>query len=457
MIALDMKGAFDDRGTPPTSRDDKPRGTPLPCRVRDSSSDAAFGTGAKVTDCGDGQGDGTERPRRAGVDRRGAPSLQGVRWIGSAFHQGRESRAAPPPGVRLHPGHRLRPRGRAHPLGPVRARHRRARRRRDAAGRVVQPGRRHQAPATAACTPTAWTGCSRRGRPDATRRVQLLRQGPARATRRSTAPDPDQAAGQPLHRPRVPADPGPEPDLHGLVLAGHAGGRLHRERRRHARLQGGRLLHPGQRQRVGLARLQGRAQRRRQRSPTTAPPATSTSGTRAATRSTYTRSHCRRRPRPAASSPAWARASHPQTCLARRVRIGNRNIGRLKLGQGKKATARRAGPPLGRTSRKTRTYRYCVKKSKKGGRRRRVRPQGPDPDRGHQPRQPPLRQDQAGHAGQDPAQALRQAVAHAEHAPPAWCGPGGASWCSACARARSPTWPWPTGRSPARARPCAGT
>ena len=26
-----------------------------------------------------------------------------------------------------------------------------------------------------------------------------------------------------MHRARVPADPGPEPDLHGLVLAGHAG------------------------------------------------------------------------------------------------------------------------------------------------------------------------------------------------------------------------------------------
>ncbi len=36
-IVLDMKGAFDDRGTPADFTDDKPRGTPLPCRVRDTA------------------------------------------------------------------------------------------------------------------------------------------------------------------------------------------------------------------------------------------------------------------------------------------------------------------------------------------------------------------------------------------------------------------------------------
>ena len=41
MIMFDMKGAFDDRGTPADFRDDKPRGTPLPCRVRDSTRRAA--------------------------------------------------------------------------------------------------------------------------------------------------------------------------------------------------------------------------------------------------------------------------------------------------------------------------------------------------------------------------------------------------------------------------------
>ena len=34
-IQLDLKGAFDDRGTPNDFTDDKPRGTPLPCNRRD--------------------------------------------------------------------------------------------------------------------------------------------------------------------------------------------------------------------------------------------------------------------------------------------------------------------------------------------------------------------------------------------------------------------------------------
>ena len=40
LIVLDMTGAFDDSGTPNDFSDDKPRGTPLPCRVRASSTAA---------------------------------------------------------------------------------------------------------------------------------------------------------------------------------------------------------------------------------------------------------------------------------------------------------------------------------------------------------------------------------------------------------------------------------
>ena len=92
-IVLDMKGAFDDNGTPGDFSDDKPRGTPMPCAVRDSATlgrpdGAAFATRAKITDCVTGQG---------GVDLKianwlkiGKPGeLQGVEWIGSAYHQGR--------------------------------------------------------------------------------------------------------------------------------------------------------------------------------------------------------------------------------------------------------------------------------------------------------------------------------------------------------------------------------
>jgi hypothetical protein len=91
MVLLDMTEAFDDRGTPADYSDDKPRGRPLPCQVRESSSNEPFGTGARITDCVDGQGTGTDDLH---VDKwlaAGAPSLTGVRWRGSAFHPGRES------------------------------------------------------------------------------------------------------------------------------------------------------------------------------------------------------------------------------------------------------------------------------------------------------------------------------------------------------------------------------
>ena len=80
-IVFDMSGAFDRNG--------KPRGTPLPCRVRDTSSMPPFTTGAKVTDCvvGEGGADLTV----PGWLAAGAPSLEGVRYVGSAHHQGRES------------------------------------------------------------------------------------------------------------------------------------------------------------------------------------------------------------------------------------------------------------------------------------------------------------------------------------------------------------------------------
>jgi hypothetical protein len=91
MIALDMRGAFDDRGTASTL-DDKLRGTPLPCTPRASRTpDPLLSTTATVIDCVDGQGEGSAD---LGVNQwltSGAPSLEGVNWIGSAFHQGRET------------------------------------------------------------------------------------------------------------------------------------------------------------------------------------------------------------------------------------------------------------------------------------------------------------------------------------------------------------------------------
>jgi hypothetical protein len=88
-ILFDMSGAFDDRGTPADFTDDKPRGTPLPCAVRPSSTTApAFASGASVVDCVRGVNNVD-----LGVPnwlKIGAPSLAGVRHLGSAFHMGRE-------------------------------------------------------------------------------------------------------------------------------------------------------------------------------------------------------------------------------------------------------------------------------------------------------------------------------------------------------------------------------
>ena len=86
-LVFDLSGAFDKRGTPHDYTDDKPRGTPLPCRSRNSSSVGPFTTGAKIVDCVD------RDPATAGNDLSlasyTAPSLEGVVHVGTVFHQGR--------------------------------------------------------------------------------------------------------------------------------------------------------------------------------------------------------------------------------------------------------------------------------------------------------------------------------------------------------------------------------
>jgi Ca2+-binding RTX toxin-like protein len=91
LIALDMSGAFDDMGTPNDFSDDRPRGTPLPCQVRPSTSLGPLATGASITDCVDGTGAGTDDLTVAPWAAGGAPSLEGVQWLGSIYHQGRGS------------------------------------------------------------------------------------------------------------------------------------------------------------------------------------------------------------------------------------------------------------------------------------------------------------------------------------------------------------------------------
>lgn len=78
-IVFDMSQAFDASG--------KPKGTPLPCNVRASTSSAPYATGAMVTDCVVGAGG--KDLTVPGWLALGAPSLEGVRYVGSIHHQGR--------------------------------------------------------------------------------------------------------------------------------------------------------------------------------------------------------------------------------------------------------------------------------------------------------------------------------------------------------------------------------
>jgi hypothetical protein len=101
-IQLDMKGAFDDRGTPADFTDDKPRGTPLPCDRRATSTVApAFRTGAFITDCHKGKLNGVAQDLTvAEWIKIGSPSLEGVGWKGTVHHMGFENQqqqsVAPP-------------------------------------------------------------------------------------------------------------------------------------------------------------------------------------------------------------------------------------------------------------------------------------------------------------------------------------------------------------------------
>lgn len=78
-LVFDVSRAFDGNG--------KPKGTPLPCSVRPSSSAAPYFSGAMVTDCVVGEGGKSlDVPTWLAS---GAPSLAGVRYVGSVYHQGR--------------------------------------------------------------------------------------------------------------------------------------------------------------------------------------------------------------------------------------------------------------------------------------------------------------------------------------------------------------------------------
>ncbi|CAN5745124.1 hypothetical protein BH24ACT25_BH24ACT25_00440 [soil metagenome] len=89
-ILFDVSGAFRRNGTPNDYSDDTPRGEPLPCEVRSSSTaDPFFDTDAKVTDCVLEDMSGEAELDVPSWIKIGSPSLEGVDYLGSAHHQGR--------------------------------------------------------------------------------------------------------------------------------------------------------------------------------------------------------------------------------------------------------------------------------------------------------------------------------------------------------------------------------
>jgi putative cell wall-binding protein len=92
LITFDISGMFDDNGTPEDRTDDGINGDPLPCQVRASSSTPDRATAAPIIDCVDGGS--AEAPidlTVSGWIAAGAPSVEGIEHIGSAYHMGRES------------------------------------------------------------------------------------------------------------------------------------------------------------------------------------------------------------------------------------------------------------------------------------------------------------------------------------------------------------------------------
>ena len=87
-IMFDLSGAFDDNGTPSDYSDDKPRGRPLPCKRRESTS-VITPTTAPVIDCVNGEVNGQPQPLRVSEWKKiGSPSLEGVEWLGTVPHMG---------------------------------------------------------------------------------------------------------------------------------------------------------------------------------------------------------------------------------------------------------------------------------------------------------------------------------------------------------------------------------
>ena len=148
-MLFDLKGAFDDRGTPNDFTDDKPRGTPLPCTVRESSTrrrrlqHRRAGHRLRQRRASDGKAQPLTVSRVA-EDRRAVARGRRVARHRPA-HGLRRDAGHRQRAVRRDAGHRRRARVRALAVRALRHHLRRARRRRRAGRRVVLAGRRQRA------------------------------------------------------------------------------------------------------------------------------------------------------------------------------------------------------------------------------------------------------------------------------------------------------------------------
>ena len=361
LITLDMSQAFDDNGTPSNFLDDKPRGTPLACSVRDSSSTMGFKTGAKITDCRDGQGEGENDLRVAEWLAAGAPSLTGVRWLGSAFHAGRESTtgAADPKfdstedidfnheAELTHSGDFL--------LATD-----------ERGGGVVPPG--------ASCSPTSDVKIGNGGI-HAYRTANLLRRRPSSAEDAFNSYAEKPGGGKVIYRAPIRTKP------QGSLCTAHVFQQIPGQNRIFMGWysQGTQVLDYEERA-DGTLDIKEAGYF----IPSNANEWTSSvfkverngdgSFTYYGAASDFAVGDGGRNtidvykvtlpapPAPRRLLPGVGSGFKPASCLSRRVKVGPRNIGRLILGQSRARTAKRA-QPLGTVSRRTRVLRYCVKNS----------------------------------------------------------------------------------------------
>ena len=359
MMHLDLKGAFDNRGTTSNFRDDKPRGTPLKCGLRESSSVPPFTTDAMITDCVDGQGPGTDDLDVAKWIAAGAPSLAGVKWLGSAFHQGRESAtgAAAPAfnstqDIDFNHEAELTHSGRYAIATDERG------------GGIVPPG--------ASCSPTTDLTMGNGGL-HAYRTDKLLKRRPTSPTDAFTSYAKNSKGGKAIFRAQVRTKPQAAlctahvfqqiPGQNRIFMGWYSQGTqvVDFEENANGTLdfkEAGFFIPENADQWVShIFKVQRNSNGSFTYYGAAADFALGDGGRNTVEVYKVT---LPAPPAPRGSQFGLGEGFRPSTCLGRRVRINRRFIGRLRLGQSRSRTARRARP-LGNISKRTRVYRYCVK------------------------------------------------------------------------------------------------